>query len=295
MGFIHPGALKGSIMINKTFDLSPEYPGATITAYIVDNTPELKLLPRRAVVVCPGGGYHFLSDREAEPIVMQFLAANMNVFLLRYTVGQQKTETNAGAVGYAPLIEAGLAIKFVRDHAAEYSTDPEKVFILGFSAGGHVAASAGTLWNIPEVRDAIGVSAGICPEGINRPDGTILCYPVITGGDKAHKGSVKNFSGHNDLTDEDIERFSLELHVDDTTAPAFIWHTASDATVPVENSLMYATALSAHKIPFELHVFPAGKHGLSLCNEFTYSQNPASIVPHAACWIDLAVRWAKEF
>lgn len=295
MGFIHPGALKGSIMINKTFNLSPEYPGATITAYIVDNTPELKLLPRRAVVVCPGGGYHFLSDREAEPIVMQFLAANMNVFLLRYTVGQQKTETNAGAVGYAPLIEAGLAIKFVRDHAAEYSTDPEKVFILGFSAGGHVAASAGTLWNIPEVRDAIGVSAGECPEGINRPDGTILCYPVITGGDKAHKGSVKNFSGHNDLTDEDIERFSLELHVDDTTAPAFIWHTASDATVPVENSLMYATALSAHKIPFELHVFPAGKHGLSLCNEFTYSQNPASIVPHAACWIDLAVRWAKEF
>ena len=249
-------------MINKTFELSPDYRGATITAYIVDNTPELKLAPRRAVIVCPGGGYRFLSDREAEPIVMQFLAKNMNVFLLRYTVGQQKTETSAGAVGYAPLIEAGLAIKFVRDHAEEYGTDPSKVFILGFSAGGHVAASAGTLWNIPEVRDAIGVSAGECPEGINRPDGTILCYPVITGGDKAHKGSVKNFSGHNDLTDEDIERFSLELHVDDTTAPAFIWHTASDTTVPVENSLMYATALSAHKIPFELHIFPAGKHGL---------------------------------
>lgn len=142
-------------MINKTFELSPDYRGATITAYIVDNTPELKLAPRRAVVVCPGGGYHFLSDREAEPIVMQFLAKNMNVFLLRYTVGQQKTETSAGAVGYAPLIEAGLAIKFVRDHAEEYGTDPSKVFILGFSAGGHVAASAGTLWNIPEVRDAI--------------------------------------------------------------------------------------------------------------------------------------------
>ena len=133
------------------------------------------------------------------------------------------------------------------------------------------------------------------PRGDNRPDGTILCYPVITGGDKAHKGSVKNFSGHNELTDEDIERFSLERHVDDTTAPAFIWHTATDTTVPVENSLMYAAALSAHKVPFELHVFPAGKHGLSLCNEFTYSQNPASLMPHAECWIDLAVKWAKEF
>lgn len=277
-----------------TYELSPEYRGATLTAYIVDNTPELKLKPRRAVIVCPGGGYHFLSDREAEPVVMQFLAANMNVFLLRYTVGK-KTETSAGAVDYAPLIEAGMAIKFVRDHAEEYSTDPEKVFILGFSAGGHVAASAGTLWNIPEVRTAIGIGAEGCPEGINRPNGTILCYPVISGGDKAHKGSVKHYSGHDELTDEDIERFSLELHVDDTTAPAFIWHTASDGTVPVENSLMYATALSAHKIPFELHIYPAGKHGLSLCNEFSCSQNEKNIVPYAEGWIDHAIKWAKSF
>lgn len=283
-----------SDMINKTFDLSPDYPGATLTTYVLDNPADLNLSPRRAVIVCPGGGYRFLSNREAEPIVTQFLAANMNVFLLRYTVGP-KTDGNAGASGYAPLIEAGLAIKYVREHAEEYGTIPDKIFILGFSAGGHVAASAGTLWNIPEVRDAIGVSSGKCPEGINRPDGTVLCYPVITGGEKAHKGSVKNFIGHDELTEEDIERFSLERHVDDGTSPAFMWHTASDATVPVENSLMYASALSAHKIPFELHIFPAGKHGLSLCNEFTCSQKADAIVPHAEVWIDLAVKWVKEF
>ncbi len=282
-------------MIHKTFELSPAYPGATITTYVVENTAELKLSPRRAVIVCPGGGYHFLSDREAEPVVAQFLTANINVFLLRYTVGMARTAENAGASGYAPLIEAGLAIKFVRDHAEEYSTDPQKVFILGFSAGGHVAASAGTLWNIPEVRDAIGISAGECPEGINRPDGTILCYPVITGGDRAHRGSVKNFSGHDELTEEDIERFSLERHVDGATSPAFIWHTASDGTVPVQNSLMYAAALAAQKIPFELHIYPEGKHGLSLCNEFTSSQNSANLVPYAAGWIDHAVKWVKEF
>lgn len=282
-------------MIHETFELSPKYPGATITTYVVENKKDLALKPRRAVIVCPGGGYHFLSNREAEPIVMQFLAANMNVFLLRYTVGKEKTEQNAGAVEYAPLIEAGLAVKFVRDHAEEYDTDPDRVFIMGFSAGGHVAASAGTLWNIPEVREAIGIGGEGCPEGINRPNGTVLCYSVITGGDRAHKGSVKNFSGHDELTDEDIERFSLELHVDETTAPAFIWHTATDGTVPVENSLMYAAALAAKKVPFELHIYPEGKHGLSLCNEFTASQKDANIVPYAAGWIDHAVKWVKEF
>lgn len=282
-------------MIHETFELSPKYPGATITTYVVENKKDLALSPRRAMIVCPGGGYHFLSNREAEPVVMQFLAANMNVFLLRYTVGKEKTEQNAGAVEYAPLIEAGLAVKFVRDHAEEYGTDPDRVFIMGFSAGGHVAASAGTLWNIQPVRDALGINSGECPEGINRPNGTVLCYPVITGGDRAHKGSVKNFSGHDELTPEDIKRFSLELHVDETTAPAFIWHTATDGTVPVENSLMYAAALSAKKIPFELHIYPEGKHGLSLCNEFTASQKESNIVPYAQGWIEHAIKWVKEF
>lgn len=275
-------------MIYETIQLWDEHPEATLTTYVVSNTAELKLSPRRTVVVCPGGGYHFLSDREAEPIVVQFLQAGFNVFLLRYSV-----EPLAG--GYAPLIEAAKAIKYVRENAVKYNTDPDKIFIAGFSAGGHLAASAGILWNIPEVRDAIGVTSGETPEGINRPNGMILSYPVITGGDKAHKRSIKNVAGHEELTEEDIRKFSLELHVDATTSPAFIWHTFTDSVVPIENSLMLASAMAEKKVPFELHVFPAGPHGLSLANEFTRSGHDTTINPHVQCWVELAIRWVQDF
>ncbi|MGM9641740.1 MAG: alpha/beta hydrolase [Eubacteriales bacterium] len=273
-------------MIHETIALWDKYPEATLTAYCITSCPELKLEPRRAVVVCPGGGYHFLSAREAEPIVFKFLSAGFNVFLLRYTVEPY-------AKDYAPLIQAGMAIKYVRENAEKYNTDPDHVFINGFSAGGHLAASAGTLWNSKPVREALGIEAGLVPEGINRPTGTILSYPVITGGDKAHKGSIRNVSGHKELTDADVSEWSLELHVDENTSPAFIWHTFTDKVVPVENSLLYASALAAHKVPFELHVYPEGPHGLSLCNEFTYSKNPEMLVPYAEDWINLAIKWAQ--
>lgn len=274
-------------MIHETIALWDKHPEATLTTYCITSTAELKLKPRRAVVVCPGGGYRFLSDREAEPIVFKFLSAGFNVFLLRYSI-------KPNAHSYAPLIEAGMAIKYVRENAEKYNTDPNYVFISGFSAGGHLAASAGTLWNAQPVREALGIESGEAPEGINRPTGTILSYPVITGGDKAHKNSIKNVSGCDPLTDEAIAEFSLELHVDETTSPAFIWHTFTDKTVPVENALLYASALAEHKVPFELHIYPEGVHGLSLCNEWTSSQNADKIVPHAEDWINLAIKWALE-
>lgn len=275
-------------MTYETIGLWDKHPEATLTSYVQYNHPEMKYTPRRTVIVCPGGGYHFLSEREAEPIVCRFLAAGFNVFLLRYSIEPE-------AKDYAPLIEAALAVKYVRENAEKFNTDPSKIFIAGFSAGGHLACSAGTMWNIPEVRDAIGVTSGEAPEGINRPDGMILSYPVITGGDKAHKRSIRNVAGHDELTEEDIATFSLERRVDDTTCPAFIWHTFTDATVPVENSLMLAEALTAHKVPFELHIFPTGKHGLALCNEYTRSGNDANVIPHNECWMDLAINWVRDF
>lgn len=128
----------------ETFTLSEKYPGATLTTYISDDAPELKMTPRQAMVVCPGGGYHFLSDREAEPIVKMFFAAGMNVFLLRYTIKKGDVE---GAKDYAPLIEAALSIKHIREHAEEYHIDPAQVFICGFSAEDiwrHLRAFSGT-------------------------------------------------------------------------------------------------------------------------------------------------------
>ncbi len=275
-------------MIFETAGLWDEHPEARLTVYTADMTKELNLPPRAAVIVCPGGGYHFLSSREAEPIAFRFLAEGMNAFILTYGVGENSR-------GGAPLIEAALAIKFVRENAEKYNTDPGRVFICGFSAGGHLAAWSGTDWNSPAVRDAVGVSSGKCPEGINRPDGMILCYPVITAGIGAHRGSIKNLSGHDELTEEDVARYSLEKHVDGTTCPAFIWHTFSDGTVPVRNSIAMQAALAEAGVPFEAHIFPKGSHGLSLCNEFTSTGRESMISPGCEIWMDLAVKWIKSF
>lgn len=270
-------------MIYETFTLSP-YENATITALCISDTEELKLTPRRAVIVCPGGGYHFLSDREAEPIAAQFLAAGFQTFILRYTVGE-------GARDFAPLRQAALAVKFVRDNAEKYTVDPDHVFICGFSAGGHLAASAGILWNIPELAD---ITAEL-PEGYCRPNGMILSYPVITAGPFTHQHSIQNLCGSPEPTEAQRNRFSLEKHVGAGTPPAFIWHTFSDKTVPVQNSLMLALSMREANVPFELHIFPEGVHGLSLCNELTASGKPEkNIVPHAQCWIKLAILWAQE-
>ena len=257
-------------MLHETFILSERYPDATLTTYVSYDPPSLKMPPRPAIVVCPGGGYSMLSDREAEPIVKEFLAAGLNAFLLRYTVKE-------GAANYAPLIQASLAIKHIRENAEKYHIDPNRVFIVGFSAGGHLAASTGILWNIPEVREALGDA----PEGINKPTGMILSYPVITGYEFAHRNSINHLCGKKDNTDEEIRRFSLEYHVDETTVPAFIWHTFEDAGVNVINSLSYATRLREKGVSVELHAYPYGRHGLGLAED----------VPHTCNWSEELIGW----
>lgn len=272
-------------MIYNKLSLGEKFTDASLTTYVCEN--DYKASPRPAIIVCPGGGYSKLSPREAEPIVRRFFGQGFNCYLLTYSICDN-------AKDYAPLIEAALAIKTVRERAKEDNTDPSKIYILGFSAGGHLAASAGTLWNIPEVRDAVGVTDGSAPEGINRPDGLILCYPVITAGEFAHKGSIKRVSGHEEPSEEDIKKFSLELHVDATTPKTFIWHTFSDANVPVENTLLFINALAKAKVPFECHVFPEGVHGLALCNCETSDGNEKMVVPHAESWAELAIKWIKD-
>lgn len=270
-------------MIYETIPLSPT--AATLTAYAFTNIGDHQTAPRRAVVVCPGGGYHFLSEREAEPIAKKFLAAGLNVFILRYTVGE-------GARNYRPLIQVSLAIKHIRENAETYHVDPRYVYTCGFSAGGHLAGSAGTLWNLPELKPYLGDA----PEGINRPTGMILSYPVITGGRYAHRGSFDNLLGQKtNGTEPELDAYSLEKHVGAHTCPAFIWHTFTDRTVPVQNALMMAEAMTNAGIPFELHIFPEGNHGLSLANFETNNGHASHIVPHLQCWIDLAIKWALDF
>ncbi len=271
-------------MLYETVSMSDKYPEVTLTTYVYDDSGDMTPAPRSAVVVCPGGGYKFLSEREAEPIVTRFLGAGFNVFLLRYSVKEK-------AKDHEPLKQAAHAVAHVRKNAERYRIDPQRIFICGFSAGGHLAASCGILWNSPVLREEF---AGE-PEGINRPDGMILSYPVITAGEYAHRGSIQNVSGNKDYGDAEIEEWSLERHVDPTTPPAFIWHTFEDKTVPIQNSLMLADALATSGVHFELHVFPVGVHGLSLANETVANGRADRVIPYVQDWIDHACSFVEKY
>ena len=269
-------------MIHEKIHHAKNFPDSYIETYIHEPHAELQIKKRKAIIVCPGGGYGWLSEREGEPVALQYFAAGLNAVVLRYSV--QKNAAN-----FAPLIEACLAVKYLRDHAEELYIDPDYVYVTGFSAGGHLAAWSGTSWHIPEVAAHLdGADQTLC-----KPTATLPCYPVITADKKySHGGSVMTLNGW--VEDEGLQRFSLEKLVDERTSPAFLWHTAEDKCVPVMNSLLYATALMENNIPFELHVFPKGCHGLSLCNKETSVGNPGLDMPYTAVWLEMAIRFVNE-
>lgn len=251
---------------------------ASLISFIPSNSPEIEQDRRRpAVIICPGGGYHFLSDREAEPIAIRLNALGLNAFILRYSVAPARYPI--------PQQQLAIAVHTVRSRSEFFLTDPDSIFVAGFSAGGHLAASLGILWQDTACFSGLGFS----PEQI-RPKGMILSYPVITSGEHAHRNSFLCLLGekHNLLRDE----LSLEKRVDRDTVPAFIWHTYEDELVPVENSLLLAAAMRRHGVPIELHIYPFGRHGLSLSSDQVYGPDAvSSIRPECQTWIDMAARW----
>ncbi len=271
---------KGKNMTHERLFFTEKYPDVYLTSYLHEESPELAANKRKAIIVCPGGGYEFRSRREAEPIALQFFAAGLNAFVLEYSICEE-------AANYAPLIQACLAVKYLRENAERFYLNGD-VFVTGFSAGGHLAAWSGTMWHIPQVAEASGGNTELC-----KPTATIPCYPVISADRSiSHAGSVIALNSHVD--DDGIFRFSLEDFVDEKTSPAFLWHTADDPVVPVQNSIVYAASLAKYHIPFELHIYPKGPHGLALCNKVTFSQHPDHIAPYAENWIEHAIRWIDE-
>lgn len=255
---------------------------ARLYTYVLDNYPTIDASRRRpAVLVCPGGGYSHTSDREAEAVAIQMNAMGIHAFVLYYDV--------APAVRFPmPQLEAAKAMITIREHAKEWNIDEEKIMILGFSAGGHLAGSIGAFYN----KEFICEPLHTAPEMI-KPAGMVLCYPVITSGEFAHRGSFENLLGEKEA--ELSELVSLEKQVTPDTPPAFIWHTYEDGSVPVENSLLYAAALRKAGVPFELHIYPRGGHGLSLGTEETQSANGGNtVIPEVQNWISMAGRWIKE-
>lgn len=269
-------------MKHERLHIFPDRPWAELITYLQEPVPGKPFPPRRAVLVCPGGAYSHIAWREDEPIALTWANAGFQTFVLHYGI-------NENAKNYGPLIEACTAIRYIREHAEQWHIDPDHVFITGFSAGGHLAASAGTLWD----SDAVRAAFGDVPTRLGRPDGTILCYPVISSGEYAHRGSMYHLT-HEGASAEEQAAFSLEHFVNKDTAPAFIWHTANDPAVPSMNSLLYASAMAKCGVPYELHIYPDGVHGLALCDERTWDGVPALINEVASDWIHHALRWAKN-
>ena len=233
-------------------------------------------MARPAVVVCPGGGYNHLSVREADPVALEYLTKGFNTFVLYYSLKE-------AAVFPKPIVDLSMALKIIRENADEWHIMKDKIAVLGFSAGGHLAASLGVHWNLPEVMEKSG-----CLNGENQPNALILGYPAITTrGWLAHK--FEKFIGNRDA--EEIKKLlDCSLHVGPQTPPAFLLHTFWDNVVPVQESLVFANALEENDIPFELHIFPNGRHGMGLGDEETARYPDATFEQ----WMPLSIRWLKR-
>lgn len=251
----------------------------TVEMYLPFNLTEMGRQndKRPCMIVCPGGGYAFCSQREAEPIALQFLPQGYNVFTITYSVNPHRFPTQ--------LREVAALMELIYKNADDWNCDTSKIAIIGFSAGGHLAAHYSTMFDCKEVREVFPESKSV--------NASVLCYPVITA-DPSHaeKGSIHNLVGKTDISPEETEYFSCEKNVKDTTPPAFIWHTAEDGLVPVMNSMLYAEALSAHKVPFELHIYPYGAHGLSTGDAQT-NGNMNEKIEHVGNWLTSLEKWLK--
>ena len=273
-------------MFTNRIDLKDEFPflgedgrDPKVDIYLPTNLSEMNRADRKrpCMVVCPGGGYGMCSQREAEPIALNFLPEGYNVFVLWYSVAPHRFPNQ--------LREVAAVMELIYKNADQWHCDTEKVAIIGFSAGGHLAAHYSTAFDCAEVREVFPESKSV--------NASVLSYAVITADFvNAHIGSFHNLLGKTKLTKEDIDKFSCDKLVRDITPPAFLWHTAEDSCVPVANTLLYARALSEHKIPFEVHIYPRGQHGLSTCDEQTIDNMNADIV-HAHDWIDNVKKWLK--
>lgn len=261
----------------KTLEFKPlDESEAVVTAYLHSPLTEQDTYRKDypVVVVCPGGGYEFCSQRESDPVAFEYLTAGYNVFTLIYS-------TKEKARAYRPLKELSLTIMAIRENAKEWGCDPDKIAVIGFSAGGHLAGSIATLWNNKYFLEEFDNKGGL-----NKPNAVILSYAVLSSDEEIyHGGSIKNVSGVNERNDL-WNIFSIEKQVNKDCPPAFLWHTVEDDVVPIENSIRYITEMQKLKIPYEAHFFPTGGHGMSVC-----TKEVGSYDEHNAQWVELSKKW----
>lgn len=258
----------------KLKEYYPSIQEGDLEAFVLENSPQIDPNGKhKAVLILPGGGYSYCSDREAEPIALSLIAKGISAFILRYSVAPHQYPTQ--------VLEAMAAMSYIRQHAEAYAIDPEAISVLGFSAGGHVAASLAAKWNLNHLTSPLGIEPEEC-----KPNKLLLSYPVITMKEYTHAGSKRNLLGE-DASEAFVEENSIETQVTSMFPPTFIWSTATDQSVPIENTLFLVQALRKNGIPFEVHIYPQGVHGLSLANHLTAKPNqPQYIEPGVESWFD---------
>ena len=280
-------------MLHETINIDIDYKAlgikhddnkAIITTYILDSFPEYQGERKRPlVIICPGGGYEHHSPREGEAIAIKMNSFGFNACILKYSLIPNEFP--------CALFEAAYTIAYARAHADEWGIDPNKIVMGGFSSGGHVTASLGTMWNKDILKDFVNNTLKLTQKDV-RPDGMLLSYPVITSGEYAHRPSFVRILGED--YDKNIELVSVENRVDGDTPITFLWHTFEDGSVLLENSLLFANALRKRKVPFELHVFPNGGHGLGLATKETDMKDGSRNQPECACWVDMFKAWVEK-
>lgn len=246
---------------------------AMLTCFL---NPTLKTIGRRyriGMIILPGGGYTTLEEREADPVAARYAGYGMQCFVLRYSTSGTDRYTKA-------LRQLCESVALLRTNCERWDIDPDRIVLCGFSAGGHLAASLGCYGN--QLSEWTGSNI--------RPNALLLGYPVITAGGFAHQESIKNC-----LQGERYHReaLSLENHVGIDMPPVFLWACADDGDVPVQNSLLFSTALADRSVPFELHIFHQGGHGASLGDECT-ARVEGQVNEHYAEWFQASLSWLRE-
>lgn len=250
-GALHAGFGNNDSMLVYTSTVGDNV--ATLTAYVQEPSPELaNASTRPAVLVLPGGGYFVTSDREAEPVALAYLAHGFNAFVLRYAVGPDSPFEQSFA-------DARAALAWIRERADELHIDPTRVAVVGFSAGGHLAASLATA----------------APD---KPDALVVGYPVTLAEFGPPVGK---------------ELLDIPSHVSPDTPPTFLFSTSDDTLVPIRNSIALLAALAEHGVPFESHIYLLGPHGISLATSATANGSAALTEPSVRPWLADSVRFLQ--
>ena len=257
-------------MIHKEISLNPEVPDVKLVTYLLSPSREVKVGEKKpAVIVCPGGAYQFLSDKEGEPIALKYNGEGFHSFVFRYHVGTDEYTKQP-----QPIIDLAKAILIIKQHADEWEVDPDKISICGFSAGGHLCAMYSSLWKDKWLCKTCG-----CKSEDLKISAAVLAYPMADYVlvETMRRKSPTNLmdqvntvmTGTKDPDMDIIVKCSPLSYVNKNTVPCFIWHTFQDELLDVRNSLHFAEKLSEYQVPFELHVYEEGRHGLALACEAT--------------------------